>query len=257
MTHRIKSTRFWFSWIVASVLVYPLAIALFFLFSIAWTPVAEILLPDAQFYDPITYYSSSLFTVYQMLYLGFVGAIIGWSVGVLQKAVVRRHFRIELSYWRRVSTIGGLIAAPVMLFTVNSVSSHLSENYTVIYQAGDMSFYQGLINILPMTVYVSVMSFVQLIILRKFVKHAWLWIGANAVAGFMFSMVVVGVYNPGFGDWLLAAIAQGAVTGFAMLWLLHRLNRQTQEGNKQEFAYQYVPIEDEEPRDPSVWDDAF
>jgi hypothetical protein len=258
MHTRIKASRFWLVWIAASLAVYPMAIILLALFSIVWNVAWQAVLPNRSgFMFDVFNQRSSAYFLYQFLTLGAAGGLIGFGVGMLQGDVVKRHLHIDLSYWRRATVVGGIIAAPILLLASTALSDYFNANYWMIYQSGQRDLFQLLEAVLPMTLYVSVMSILQTIILRRYVKQAWLWVLANSVAGLMFSMLARTAFDPGFFQWLLAALAQGAVTGFAMLWLFLRLNKP--EAQPLEPAFQYVPIDidNEEPRDPSVWDDAI
>ena len=255
MTSHIRTTRFWLAWIVASLLVYPLVIIFLIAFSMVLSPLLTLVSPETYFYSGAS--NGMMETLYLLVLSSGVGGIVGFSVGLLQKSAIKRYFHFDLHNWRRASLIGGMIAAPVMVLSIYGLNSVISDNYWVLYDSGLYSPLSFMISVLPMIMYVTVMSAIQIVILRRYVSHAWLWILANTVAGLMFSMLVTSAYDPDLGNWLLAAIAQGAVTGFAMLWLLHHLNRQIEIDEQQEFAYQHVPIDIDEPSDPSIWDDAI
>ena len=255
MASRIKTTRFWLAWIFASILVYPLVLLFIIAFSLVWGPVTEALFPDSLYYG---FDSASAFETAYILVMGsIVGGIVGFAIGLLQRSVIKRYFHMEVKNWRRTTLIGGMIAAPVMVGAIDVMSNYVGQHYWQLMESGQYHVFNTILSVMPMVVYVFVLSAVQVIILRRYVQHAWLWIMANTVAGFMFSMVVNQAFDPGISNWLLAAIAQGAVTGFAMLWLLHRLNKETEADNEPEFAFQHVPIDNDDPSDPSIWDDAI
>ncbi len=254
MTSQVKTTRFWFAWTFASLLVYPLTAIFALAFSMVWFPTMEAVFPSATNYD--YNYGSTAHDIYMLLTLTFAGGIVGMAVGLLQSKVIERYFQFSPKYWKRATVVGGLIAAPVMAFSVIGLSDYMSANYWQLSFSEHYQTLNSLVNVLPMVLYVTVMSAVQLFVLRHYVRNAWLWIIANAVAGFMFSMLVTVAFNPGFGDWLIAAIAQGAITGFAMLWLLHNLNKDNLVNDEPDYAYQHVPI-DTDDSEPSIWDDAI
>lgn len=252
MTSHIKTTRFWLAWIFASLLVYPMVIACFVALSMILSPIFTAISP--------TYYGVSniaLDTMYLIVMSSGIGGIVGFCIGLLQQSVIKRYFHITFHRWQRATIIGGMIAAPVMTIAMQSVNSVISNSYWELYETGLAHPLTTLTAIMPMVMYVTVMSAIQVVILRRYVSHAWLWIMANGIAGFMFSMLVSTSFEFGIGNWILAAIAQGAVTGFAMLWLLHYFTNEVEIDEKQEFAYQHVPIENDEPSEPSVWDDAI
>ena len=242
MTAQIRTTRFWLAWIVASLLVYPLVIAFALAFSMIWFPTVEALFPA---FEEVTFTTTATTHVMTLLTLVGFGGIIALAVGVLQANVIKRYFHFEMQYWKRATVIGGFIAAPVTAFALFAMHDYMNANYWQLFETGQFEAYNTLINILPMVMYVTVMSVVQVVVLRQYVRHAWLWILANAVAGLMFSMLATVTFRPGVVDWLLAAIAQGAITGFAMLFLLHRLTDEgdDDDGGTPEYAYQHVPID--------------
>jgi len=243
MTSQIKTTRFWLAWSFASLLVYPLVAVFLLAFSMFWFPTMEAIFPSL---DGISSAGPTTDMIFTMLTLTAGGGIVAFTVGVLQVNTIKRYFHFRLPNWIRATVAGGLIGAPVTAFVVISLSNHMSGNYWQLVESGQFYLWDTLLNILPMTLYVTIMSAVQLIVLRQYVRSAWLWILANAIAGLMFSMVAMVTFRPGMIDWLLAAIAQGAITGFAMLWLLHRLTNDSDDdndGDGRRFAYQRVPID--------------
>lgn len=254
MTTTTNTTRFWLAWTFASLLVYPLVIIFFLAFSMVWFPMMEAIVPNVTTYDYS--YNSSAHDIYMLVTLSIAGGLVGMAVAILQASVLKRYFHFVPKYWKRATVVGGFIAAPVMAFAVIGLTDYMTANYFALAESGQFSVFNTLTNVMPMVLYVTVMSTVQAFILRKYVRSAWLWIGANAVAGLMFSMLVSVAFNPSFGDWLLAAVAQGAITGFAMLWLLHNLSKEAEAEKEPEFAYQHVPI-DTDDSEPSVWDDAI
>lgn len=255
MTSHIRTTRFWLAWIFASLLVYPLVALFLAAMTMVLSPIFHAISPSIYPYSGAN--NTILGIIYTLLVSSGIGGVVGFAVGLLQQSVIKRYFHFSINYWRRASVVGGMIAAPVMVLAIYGMNNYISNNYWQLYESGLYSFMNSVQAIIPMVVYVTVMSAIQIVILRRYVSHAWLWIMANAVAGLMFSTLVSNAYDPGVSNWILAAIAQGAVTGFAMLWLLHYLNNETEIEEKQEFAYQHVPIDTDEPADPSVWDDAL
>jgi hypothetical protein len=253
MTSHIKTTRFWLAWIFASLLVYPLVAIFLIALTMVLSPILTAVAPSYSYYDS----GATLETVYMIGFIVGIGGVVGFAVGLLQKTVIKRYFHFTVYSWQRTTAIGGMIAAPVMALAIHGMTRALSDNYWQFYESGYYSPLSSIIAVMPMVIYVTVLSAIQVVILRRYVSHAWLWILANTTAGMMFSMLVNSAYEPHVGNWILAAIAQGAVTGFAMLWLLHNLNKELATEEPQEFAYQHVPIDTEDPSDPSVWDDAI
>jgi len=243
MTAQIKTTRFWLAWIAASLLVYPLVIAFALAFSMIWFPTIGAMFPA---FDGVTPTSTATTHIVTLLTLVGFGGIVALTVGILQANVIKRYFHFELKYWKRATAIGGLVGAPVTAFALFGLYDYMYANYMPLFNSGQFEAYNVLLNALPMVMYVTVMSVVQVVVLREYVRNAWLWILANAVAGFMFSMLVTVTFRPGFIDWFLAAVAQGAITGFAMLFLLHRLTDESDDDDSSgtpDYAYQHVPID--------------
>ncbi len=255
MIRPIQSQRFWFIWIAASIAVIPLIIILGFIISMVWTTLtAQVLLPsNASYIYPTSFDSSANFQIFQLINLGTWGAVMGLCVGILQKAVINRRLNLNVRGWRRVTLFGGIAGLVLLLFASNGVKSIYDAFYLDIYRLKAQGIFQLIFGVLPFVFLPMMLSIPQALILRRYVRSAWLWVLANAVGGFVFGMLVQG-RSTGFADWVLAVVAIGAITGFALLWLLHRLPKQTHDENH--LAYVPVPIEtDEKPRNPSVWDE--
>ena len=241
MTTRIKTTRFWLEWTFSSLLVYPITAILTVVFVIVWFPLMEMLTSTMYVYRQADLTMSDIFI---LLSVAVFGGAVSLSVGLLQARMVKRHFHIELQSWKRASAIGGAVATLAVLFTMVALDAHMNAYSWQLREFGGFQTMDTIMHIAPMTLYVSIMSVVQAFVLRRYVRDAWLWILANAVAGFMFSMVFVNAFSPSVWNWLLAAIAQGAITGFAMLWMLTRLTKDNQDdAADSSFAFQHVPID--------------
>lgn len=239
MTSRITSlTRFWLAWIFVSLLVYPLTAIFVLAFGMILYPLIGAVMGGMGMVDPA---SADVYSIFMLT--GF-GGIVALAVGILQAKTIKRYFYFAPEYWITATVIGGLIAAPITGFVLYGIHEYMAVNYWAIVENGQFWMLSKLTRILPMMMYVTVMSAIQMLVLRHYVRNAWLWIIANAIAGLMFSMVATVTFNPGFGDWLLAAVAQGAVTGFAMLFLLQNLAKEDDDDDgDREYAYQHVPID--------------
>lgn len=242
MTSRIRTTRFWLEWTFSSLLIYPITAILTVMFVMFWFPLMEMLAPSVYLYRSADLTLSDIFILLSVVVFG---GMVAFAVGLLQARVVKRYFRYELQHWKRATAIGGAIAIPVMLVVMIVLDAYMANNWQ-LREFGGFETMNMIMSIAPMTLYVSIMSVVQAFVLRKYVRDAWLWILANAVAGFMFSMVFVTAFSPSVWNWLLAAVAQGAITGFAMLWMLQRLAKDTQDDADAGFAFQHVPIDIDE-----------
>ena len=197
--------------------------------------------------EGFSYFSSTIFYLYMLLTLIVGGGLIGFFIGILQHRLMTHRLHLQLENWRRLSVIGGALGAPAAWVVLEGLFSTFGNN-------GRFLGNEILEGALPMVVFATVLSALQWVELRHHVRSAWLWVIANAIGGLFFGMLFQSNGDPNFGDWLLGAITQGAITGFVLLWLVQRM------GYRQgDLAYEPVPIKvaQDKPRESSVWDDAY
>lgn len=95
-----------------------------------------------------------------------------------------------------------------------------------------------------MLVFITILSAFQTVELRRYVRHAWLWVLANAVGGLLFGTVVF-YGSESLLTLVLPVFAQAGITGGTMLWLFNTSIRDDVEfddGYGNEFAPVRIPV---------------
>jgi len=78
----------------------------------------------------------------------------------------------------------------------------------------------------PMIQFAFLLSAMQAVYLYRFVSSAWLWLAANVAAGALFFWLFVYAFvEASLMSWLVAAIAQALLVGYAMRCLMTRRRR--------------------------------
>jgi hypothetical protein len=106
--------------------------------------------------------SSAAFALILLLTM-VIGAIWGWSIGVVQRWVLRRYFFWSAEMWVRASIIGGAVGA--VLFSIINLAFAPTHNS------------------LAVIIFLVCVSIAQWFVLRKTVQAAWLWILGMAISG--------------------------------------------------------------------------
>ena len=113
-----------------------------------------------------------------------------------------------------------------------------------------------------MAAFAGILSIVQTVTLRRYFRGTWRWVAAHLGAIALASAIVL------TGRWafpipygrsdiqvLLALSTASLFTGLVMLRLC-RHHRRADKAKHGELAVQSVPIVNDPPTEPSVWDDA-
>lgn len=149
---------------------------------------------------------------------GVVGAVMGLTLGSIQKSVMTQKYGAELRWWRRLSTLSGAVG---MTLTAFALSVPIKKTLLTLTLPDPRVFlFYG---ILPILIPMVCLSIAQWFVLNRYVYGAWAWILANAVAAVVFYSLLMGIYASGMIltviPVLLVATAPAIVTGFALLWL--------------------------------------
>lgn len=172
---------------------------------------------------------------------GTLGSLVGISVGVLQRLLLRRYLFWTADHWVLSSSLGGALGGIAVMIVSSSFDLVTPYNITILYVA--------------MPLFTGLLSLVQCLSLRQATRKPWMWFLANVVAGMVFSNLIFlqGHYvdeSSIFIDsrlmmyWSLAVCAQGLITGIIMIYLFERQ------------SYALEPLQgEEEPK--SVWDRAI
>src|SRR5262245_45315346 len=108
----VRPNRFLLWWLVGSVLVYPLAIIMMavaaFIIGAAASVFASMLRVPLYRLE----YTVPLFSlIYGGVMVAVIGAAIGFSLGHIQRHLLRRYLYWTADYWRLLSTLGGIAGA--------------------------------------------------------------------------------------------------------------------------------------------------
>jgi hypothetical protein len=236
----IRPRAFLIGWLVGGVLVYPIVIMVF---AALWGGLALVF---GSFYKP----GNSGIIDFIGLTAGVLisGAAIGFTVGSVQRWLLRRYLCWTADRWRRYSAIGGMIGAAVATLTYGFARALIYRRTG--YYPGSMDM--AMMVLMPL--FVGVVSVLQWMTLRYAVKQALLWVLANVVGGLIFSGMLW-INAPRMDSdsaWIAAFIAvlgQAFVTGIVMLWLFEKLAYPIHDGDEAE------PMLPNRPR--SVWDEAI
>lgn len=244
VVYHYETNSFWMRWLGSSLFVWPMSIVVTL---ILFVPVAFLFGAFG-----LTLINSSVEdTLISGMMMVLAGGAIGLSVGVLQRYVLTNVLYWTADYWRLSSTIGGIIGAIVIGVLTLITNQYLLE---------DMLF-----TVAAMPIFATVLGLTQMVALRVAVRQSWLWVLANLVGGLVFSGLAMrnsldprawGELLGGLGLGVLAATAQGIVTGYIMLFLFERMAYPFINEGKDEPA----PLEDSEPsteKPQSVWDEAI
>ena len=204
--------------IVAGLAVYPLSIALA-------APVITVLAVIRKtFFAPESHFMNSIEFA---IVVGVAAASVGLAIGLLQKQIVGSHFGVDLRRWRLISALGACVAIAVIVYIVENrvillaaMRSPLGDSY--------YDYYQFMLSLIftPMIQFALVLSAIQTLSLYRYVRSAWLWLAANVVAGALFFWIVIYIFgSTSFMSWLVAPIAQSALVGYAMRYLVTQRRR--------------------------------
>jgi hypothetical protein len=229
-TAQIDPNRFLRHWLINAVLVWPVvAIACLVL----WSPLT-LFLTMLGGYRAFSFLSeiASLLSLVIMPSL-----VIGYFVGNFQRNLLADELHWDIESWQRQTVVGAILGA--ILVVLGS-----------FFKFGN-SFEQESVFVMPL--FVLGLSFAQWFSLRRESRHAWLWILGNITGGIVFSSLLLLNHVESLasvdslvllGWWLVAATAQGLVTGIVMLYLYERPIQE--EGR--ELAPVYVEVRNHEDR---------
>lgn len=237
----IRPRAFLIGWLVGGVLVYPIVVMIF---AALWGGLALVF---GSFYRPGT--SGVIDFIGAVAGVLISGAAIGFSVGAVQRWLLRRYLCWTADRWRRYSAIGGALGAGVAVLAYSFVRAIIARRTGYYPNSTDMAA------MVMMPLLIGIISVLQWMTLRYAVKQALLWVLANVVGGLIFSGMLW-INAPRMDSdaaWIavfIAVLGQAFVTGVTMLWLFEKL------------AYPILDDDDLEPvpapgRPRSVWDEAI
>lgn len=221
-THQPDTGQFMRDWLTASVLVWPLALG-------AWVVAC---MPIGFLVNTFQPAGTIAEQVVWIAMLGLTGSLVGYIIGDAQRSIMRDTLGWWSPDWARVSVPGGLFGG-LAVFGGQTLLAGLGASETLLQLAAMPLFAVGL-------------SLGQWLVLRQMAHQAWLWVIGNMSAAIIFGGLLLLNQSPlpghtGLFIWfMIAAICQGAVTGYVMLWLYERLRRIPDE--ERELAPVYVEV---------------
>ena len=248
MKNEIKRSRFMLLWFIAGALVLPLS-------ALLSGPVIAGFLDTIYRVSGVSGYGN--LPDFNLLAAALFGLVFGLFVGVFQSIVVRRTLGLRLAGWWRVSTLGGLLAG-VITWTIAEPYTlyELGRSFGLPWFALDYS-----VIALDALVFLSVLSFAQVSVLRKYSSGAWRWIAAHIGAISLTALFLLVLSTWRSSDNVIVWVIFGlspvtpALTGVAMYrMLLPGLRNQKSKRQSSEST----PTKQESVSvKPSVWDGAI
>lgn len=213
---KVRQMPFYWACIFAGLVVYPLAIALAAPEIALMAAIGNSMTPSA---------SQESGSIGRAILVAVAAICTGSAIGILQKQLVSRYFNVDLRRWRLVSVLGVCFAFVVIWYGVENeecllrlMRNPLGDRYYEYY--GFMSS----IIYFPMIQFAIMLSALQAVYLYQYVRSVWLWLAANVTAGALFFWLFVYAFvEASLMSWLVAAIVQSLLVGYAMRYLLtHR-----------------------------------
>ncbi len=213
MNARPSAAPFMIAWLIAGLFVLPLALALSLTTIVAFqTALSQ--LTDTSSWD---YWEDFIF-----LFFGFGLLVIGFCIGAMQAAVLRRHLGIKIRRMSLYSALGAALAGviatnlPVLLDHVYRFEPPACCAYDL---RATVEF------TLPLATFLGVFSTAQALLLRRYFSAIWLWVAAHLVGATCAGLVVLAgkmaspsPYYDGDSLQLFLAVPLASLfTGLAML----------------------------------------
>ena len=132
-----------------------------------------------------------------------MGMGMGIPVAIVQYRIIRKLLQVKLRYWIPMSSIGWLFSGILLFLT--------STEFPVEISAQILLFF-----LVPATL--------QSIILRHYIRNAWLWMLANAVGGIMLALPITTARSLEVLVLTAGGILQTIVTGIIIFWLFRQFN---------------------------------
>lgn len=192
-------------WLVSSVLVWPLALGAWV---IACIPVGFIFSFFGSVIGPVEH-------IAWVVVLTLTGVLVGYIIGDAQRSTMRESLAWWSPDWAKASVAGGLLGVFLVLM-----------GQVLLTNADPL-----LLQLILLPLFALGLSAGQWLVLRDMAHQAWVWIAGNTSAAIVFGGLLL--LNPSpfpgyFGMFIwfvVAAMAQGAVTGYVILWLYDHLRR--------------------------------
>ena len=247
MNPEIKSIRFMLAWLVAGITALPAAVVLT-ITAIASLQTAITELQDASRHEQYWGHFGPVFMAIGWLVLGF-------CIGTLQKGIIRRDMAVEIRRLGLYSVFGSLLAGFVVILMSDSFASiDCCGKYSLLRTAG---FW------LLSAAYLGILSSIQTLALRPYIRQTRLWVAAHLGAVALASAIQLAgqlaypiPYDNVSIHLTLGVPIVALSTGLAMRYLVLRRWR-TDKVKRSDARVQPAPaVGGINPSKLSVWDDA-
>ncbi len=148
---------------------------------------------------------------YELTLFGILGAIVGWSVGVLQKLVLETRLDWDADGWVNASIVGGVLGG-VTVFGVTLLRFNLPHLPS-----------EGIAHFMP--IFIVPVALCQWWALRRVVAQAYWWVFANWAAGVTYALIPSVLDGLPLAAALMSPFAQAALTGMMLIFLFERFRR--------------------------------
>jgi hypothetical protein len=205
--HQPDTGQFIRDWLTASVLVWPLALG-------AWVVAC---MPIGFLFNIVQPAGAVAEQFAWIAMLTLTGALVGYIIGDAQRSIMRDTLAWWSPDWARASVMGGLLGGAAVYGGQALLSNAGADDV--------------LLQLVAMPLFALGLSVGQWPVLRQMAHQAWLWVIGNTSAAIVFGGLLLFNQSPlpghvGLFIWfMIAAICQGAVTGYVILWLYERLRR--------------------------------
>ncbi len=245
MKTQARPGRFTLVWFIAGIAVIPLSLAIFALIVTAITSL------NLQLHDP--YYSDDPWT----LSLAIIWLANGCCIGFLQKAIVKRYLHVDLGRWPVYTVLGTFLAGTIAYSCLDAScmppqivnNSIASEVYFTV------EF--GLVAL----VYLTLLSAVQGLGLRRPISDSLRWVTAHLVSQLLAMLAWLGILialEPIGYDMIISLAFSVVFVTMASGIVMRRMmlsNRLAASSRRDEWAFQPVPAGKAARR--SIWDEAL
>ncbi|MGB1287563.1 MAG: hypothetical protein ACPG7F_13570 [Aggregatilineales bacterium] len=149
-----------------------------------------------------------------------IGSIMGLATGSLQVAVIQQKWNVAFTGWRWLSLVGGVVGVVLTALIIGVPLREAFLNMQIPSQRILLTY-----GVFPFVMPLVCLSLAQLPVLMRYVRGAWLWVLANAVAGLVMYTLLMSIISGAtliFWVWIILAMAvsPAIVTGFAMYFLM-------------------------------------
>ena len=158
---------------------------------------------------PLSWMGISIDIIHPVIQFLIAGVAVGWTSGWVQQWSIRKAFGHDVKGWRSISAI----LTSISLAIVGSLIGYLALAQPLLFENQETMTYTAIVAATFMSIF-GAAGLGQAILLRKHIKHSWLFFLSTLVGGLMFGLPLLGD-----STYITVQIAQYSVTAFTILWL--------------------------------------